>query len=255
MTIINIFFAMEVILLSCFLVSLPRICIGNIAGIFITALLFLITGYHNKIGNFIYELRQSFPGKISVITLSSLLMCIVIYLSVLTILMIKAQRNYPKSPCTAIVLGCRVKNGLPTRMLRRRLDSAFEYLEKNPDSFCILSGGKGEDEIISEAEAMYRYLLNKGITSDKLIKEDKSTSTKENLEFSMDIINKIGIASQVVIVTDGFHQFRANLIAKEQDIKAFAVSAHTEPRYIFIYWVREWIAITVLLIKKLLKDS
>lgn len=255
MTIINILLALEVILMSYFFVSLPRICSGNIAGAFMSALLLLATGYRNQISVLIKDLWESLSGRLLVITLFFIIMAILIYLSAITFLMIKAQKNYPKISCTAIVLGCRVKNGLPTRMLRKRLDSAFEYLNKYPDSFCILSGGKGEDEIISEAEAMYRYLLNKGINSDKLIKEDKSTSTKENLEFSMNIIKSLEIESQIAIVTDGFHQFRANLIAKEQNINSFSVSAHTEPRYIFIYWVREWIAITVLLIKKFFRNS
>ena len=253
MTIVNIIFAVEVILLSWFLVSLPRICIGNIAGVFMTPLLFFVTGYYKELCELIIDLYQSQPEQILITIVFVLIICALIYLFVLTVLMIKAKYNYPEIACTAIVLGCRVKNGLPTRMLRKRLDSAFKYLNKNPESCCILSGGKGDDEIISEAEAMYRYLLNKGITSDRLIKENQSTSTKENIKFSMNIITDLGLIPQIAVVTDGFHQFRAHLIAKKQGITTFAVSARTEPRYIFIYWVREWIAITVMLIKMLLK--
>lgn len=164
MTVINIIFAVEVILLSWFLVSLPRICIGNIAGFFMTALLFFTTGYYKEISEFIIDIGQSYSGKFLIIIMFVLIFITLIYLTVLTVLMIKAKNNYPETACTVIVLGCRVKNGLPTRMLRKRLDCAFEYLNKNPESCCILSGGKGDDEIISEAEAMYRYLLNKGIT-------------------------------------------------------------------------------------------
>lgn len=253
MTIVNIIFAVEVILLSWFLVSLPRICIGNIAGVFMTALLFFTTGYYKEISEFIIDIGQSYTGKFLIIIIFVLIASALVYLIVLTVLMIKAKNNHPETACTVIVLGCRVKNGLPTRMLRKRLDCAFEYLNKNPESCCILSGGKGDDEIISEAEAMYRYLLNKGIPSDRLIKENQSTSTKENIKFSMNIIADLGIIPQIAVVTDGFHQFRAHLIAKNQGITAFAVSARTEPRYIFIYWIREWIAITVMLIKTLIK--
>lgn len=255
MTIINIFLALEVLLLSWFLVSLPRFCIGNAVGIFITGLLFALTGYSHKLWNLIQISFQSITGRVFTVSVLLIILCFIIYLSILTVLMIKAQRNYPQRSCTVIVLGCRVKNGRPTRMLRRRLDAAYDYLQRFPDAYCILSGGQGSDETISEAEAMYRYLLNKGVNSDRLIKETRSTSTKENLTCSMDIIKNTGINTVTAIATDGFHQYRASLIARTLNIEAYAIPAHTEPRYIFIYWVREWIALTVIFIRKKLFHS
>lgn len=253
MTVINIFLALEVILLSWFLVSIPRICFGNIAGIFAVALLMLSTAYYHAIFDYCSDLWASTFGRIALITVTALMLAAIIYLIILTILMIKSRTNYPKDKCTVIVLGCWVKNGRPTRMLRRRLDAAYDYLCRHPESYCILSGGKGDDEIISEAEAMRRYLLGRGISCNRLINEDRSTCTRENLAFSMKIIKDLGLSSQVAIVTDGFHQFRAKLIAKQQGIESYAISAHTEPRYIFIYWVREWIAITAIFIKLIMK--
>lgn len=244
MTAENIFLALETIMLSLCLVSLPRINIGNIAGILLTALLFLVTAFYKDIILISHYLWQSFYGKVIVSAVLFIAVFAVVYAVLLTVLMIKAMNSYPKRENVLVVLGCRVKGTKPTRMLRRRLDTAYNYMKKNPNVLCILSGGQGSDEKISEAEAMLNYLLSKGISADRLIKEDKSTSTLENISYSMGILNDLGLPSEITIVTDGFHQYRAQLIARSLNIRAAAVPAHTEPRYVFIYWVREWLALT-----------
>ena len=73
-------------------------------------------------------------------------------------------------------------------MLQERLDAALKYLDDHKDTICVLSGGKGSDESISEAECMYRYMTERGIDPTKLIREDKSTTTRENLLFSMELL-------------------------------------------------------------------
>lgn len=251
MTAVNIFFALEVILLSLFFVSLPRINIGNIFGIFLTFLLIFATAFYKDIISISRSLWQSAFGKVIVCATYIIAISAVSYAITLTVLMLKAMNNYPKQKNTLVIPGCRVKDTRPTRMLRRRLDTAYSYMIKHPDVFCVLSGGQGDDEKISEAEAMYRYMLSKGIPADRLIKEDKSTSTLENISYSMKILNDLDLPSEITIVTDGFHQYRAQLIARSLNISAKAISAHTEPRFIFIYWVREWLALTRHFLKKL----
>ncbi|MCD7885036.1 MAG: YdcF family protein [Lachnospiraceae bacterium] len=87
-----------------------------------------------------------------------------------------------------IVLGAQVRGEKPSRALLKRLERAAEYADENPDTLLILSGGQGPDEGISEAECMYRYLVEAGVSEDRLIREDASTSTRENLLFSAEII-------------------------------------------------------------------
>ena len=99
--------------------------------------------------------------------------------------------------------------------------------------------------MISEALAMKNYLLEKGMDSDRIIMEDKSTSTYENIQNSLKILDELGMSHDMTIVTDGFHQYRASLIAKAQGVEnVTAYSAYTEPRYLFTYWVREWLGLT-----------
>ncbi len=93
-----------------------------------------------------------------------------------------------QEPSYVIVLGAQVKGTSPSRALKRRLDRAVQYAEEHPGAILILSGGQGADEEISEAECMYRYLTAAGVSSERLLLEDGSTSTQENLEFSAELI-------------------------------------------------------------------
>ncbi|MDF2879300.1 MAG: YdcF family protein, partial [Clostridia bacterium] len=80
-----------------------------------------------------------------------------------------------------IILGARVKDETPSLALKYRLDKAYTYLNKNPQTIAILSGGQGPGESITEAEAMRRYLSQKGIAKERLVLEEHSTNTYENI--------------------------------------------------------------------------
>ena len=112
-----------------------------------------------------------------------------------------------------IVLGAKVNGSYPSLSLKARLDTAVCYLTKYPQSYVIVSGGQGPDEGISEALCMYRYLVDAGISEDRIIMEDKSTSTKENLEYSKAFLDEK--SDRVVIITSDFHVFRSIKIAKK----------------------------------------
>ena len=113
-----------------------------------------------------------------------------------------------------IVLGAAVHGKTPSLTLKRRLDKAVEYHAQNPDAIIIVSGGQGAQEDISEAEAMKIYLIENGVKSDKIIKEDKSTSTTENFVFSKEILDKqLSGDYTVAFVTNEYHISRAAFCA------------------------------------------
>ena len=92
---------------------------------------------------------------------------------------------------------------------------------------------------------MRRYLVEKGADESRLIMEDKSTNTFENIKFSFAITDKLGCGRDITIVTDGFHQYRASLIAKQEGARnVTAYSANTQSKYVPTYWVREWLGLT-----------
>ncbi len=110
-----------------------------------------------------------------------------------------------------------------------------------PFFFCAYHslGVQGEDEDISESECMYRYLIDKGIEPERLYKEDKSTSTRENLKFSRKIIERELLNKQVAIATNEFHEYRAKKIAKSLGLESSAIPGATEIWVFPTHYVRE----------------
>ena len=128
-----------------------------------------------------------------------------------------------------IVLGAGVNGNVPSLSLQERIRAAYDYLTANPDTAAILSGGQGPGEEITEAACMYRELTAMGIDGSRLLLEEKSTSTMENLTFSMELVQaQQGIRLQRVgIVSSEYHQFRAGLFAKELGLEAVGIPAKT----------------------------
>lgn len=235
----------EILLLMWFVIPYPIVCAGNIVGIVVCSALILVTLFWSEFTAAVKNLWCSFAGKSIVVFLGCLILFAVVYATVLSVLMYKAQNNKPDEPEVLIVLGCKVNGDVPSKMLKRRLDTAYDVLSENDGTVCIVSGGQGHNEQYSEASVMKKYLVEKGIASDRIIEEDKSVDTDENIKFSLDKIDGYGLSHDVSIVTDGFHQYRAKLIAEKYGLKnVTAYSAFTQKRFIAIYWVREWLALT-----------
>ena len=142
--------------------------------------------------------------------------------------MILSQYHAQASPGAdyLIVLGAQWKASGPSEVLRRRLDQAADYLAGNPDTQVIVSGGQGSNESIPEAEGMRDYLVAVGIAPERIIVENQSSNTYENLVFSAHYLNQQ--QDSVVIVTNNFHMFRALGIAKKQgygDVEGLAAES------------------------------
>lgn len=127
-----------------------------------------------------------------------------------------------------IVLGAQVRGTAPSRALRMRLDCAAEYARENPETVFVLSGGQGPDEGISEAECMYRCLVQQGIPEERLLREDQSASTRENLLYSAKYFDRAG--DRIGILTNSFHVCRALALAKKQGYeKVCGIPAPSDP--------------------------
>ncbi|MBQ4259551.1 MAG: YdcF family protein [Lachnospiraceae bacterium] len=113
-----------------------------------------------------------------------------------------------------IILGAQWKKNGPSTVLKYRLDEAVSYLQENPETKVIVSGGKGYNEPMAEADGMREYLLKAGVGANRIITENKSSNTYENLTFSAEFLDKE--KDCVVIVTNNFHMFRALRIAEKQ---------------------------------------
>ena len=112
-----------------------------------------------------------------------------------------------------IVLGAQVRDGGPSPVLTYRLETACDYLAENPETRCIVSGGQGQNEPAAEADVMAAYLIERGIDPDRIIIENRSSNTKENVEFSAALLDPA--RDRVGVVTNDFHVFRGTALARK----------------------------------------
>ena len=147
-----------------------------------------------------------------------------------------------------IVLGAAVYRDQPSLTLIRRLEGAADYLERYPDSVAIVSGGMGPGETVTEAQAMYDWLVNEGFDPARILMEAKATSTEENLETSFAIIRARGDepAGHVAIVSSAYHLYRAKTMARNLGVPdAAGVAAPWGYFFVMLnYFIREAFGVT-----------
>ena len=157
-------------------------------------------------------------------------------------------------PCSHIVvLGAGVNGTAPSLSLRERINAAYSYLADNPDTIAVLSGGQGPGEEITEAACMYRELTDMGIDSSRLLLEEHSASTAENLTFSLALLEQeTGIRpDKLGIVSSEYHIFRATLLARKLSLVPIGIPAKTSWFVLRLnYYLREIAAVWGFLILK-----
>ena len=220
--------------------------LGNIAGIVICGFIF----FHSVFSGQFKKLKNKFLSKgFTKFIWRFCQTCIAVfavYALLCTSIMVYFSCIEPDTNSTVITLGALVhKSHKPSSSLRGRINATYDFLNDNADSKAVLSGGQGDDENISEAQCMYELLTEKGIDKERLIIEDKSSNTEENIRNSYREIKKYNLPKNIAIATDSYHQLRARIIARKQGIegKIGAVNADTTIFIVPTYYVREWFAL------------
>ena len=196
-----------------------------------------------------FQCKRQHPklGK-AVIRVFTILLCIGLLAFVITegCIIHASLGNSGEDTDYLLVLGAKVKPWGPSLSLRNRIDAAYDYLTAHPDCTAILSGGKGDDEHISEAQCMFESLTAMGIDENRLWMEDQSTSTWENLKFTLALIQeKTGnTPATMALVTSEYHLFRAGLFADRLGLDILGVPAATTLLPLKInYFIREAVAV------------
>ena len=160
-------------------------------------------------------------------------------------------------PKTMIVLGCQVYPWGPSVLLKDRLDVAADYLAEHPDMTVIVSGGKGNDEHASEASVMRDYLVDAGISSERILVEDLSHNTYQNMICSWQMMQEQGLdpADGVLVVSNGFHLTRARMLwgrvtGQEESLSTLSAPSTHLPSKLWMY-IREPLA----LVKSIIIDQ
>ncbi len=148
-----------------------------------------------------------------------------------------------------IILGCGIrKDGAPTPLLRGRIDRALAFAQKQETltgkrPIFVTSGGQGPDEAISESACMKRYLLEQGVPEERILEEDRSTDTAENMRFSKEKIQAVDPNGKVAFSTTNYHVFRGGLKARRVKMRAVGMGAKTK----WYFWpnaaVREFVGL------------
>ncbi len=136
----------------------------------------------------------------------------------------------PDADCQyVIVLGCGVNGTVPSLSLQERINAAYDYLMAHPDAICIASGGQGRNEDITEAYCIFRELTAMGIDPERIWQEGNSTSTMENLSFTLALIEeKTGVwPEHLGIISSEYHLFRAGCMAQNFGLTSTGIPART----------------------------
>ncbi len=175
----------------------------------------------------------------------ALLLCACLtWAGVVTGWMAGAVSAAPPEGAVVLVLGSQVRGTQPSLDLQNRIDAAAAYLRAHPGAVCIASGGQGDGEDVSEAQAIAASLTEQGVGAERIFLEDASTSTEENMAFSAALIEAEGLPREVAAVTDEYHQYRAACLAREVGLTPYAVPVST-PWFLFpACYARELLAVT-----------
>ena len=226
-----------------------KINIGNIFGILLGTVMLLLATFQNEIELF-YKKQI---GKIIIIIISTIAIVFFILFFTTLFRIIKASKYSAKNENTVIVLGCRVKGSVPSKALVKRCLAAKDYMTKNKNAVAILSGGQGDDEDISEAECMEQILTSNGIEKERLIKEEKSTSTYENMLFSKQIADELKLSKSVAVATSEYHMLRAKMYAQAAGFVPSSLPAKSIPILRVAYFTREVFGIWYMKMKEALQ--
>lgn len=221
------------------LVAFGHLNPGNISLLMYAVLLFAVL--------FLPKTKKLKLNKFIVITKKAisffLALCFLVGAFVSVFMIKHAFFNEPQesseSSGTVVVLGCKIINKRPSLTLKGRLDAAYEYLYEHQDAIAIVSGGQGWDEETSEASVMKEYLVDKGIEEHRILMEEKSVNTDENIKFSGDIIKENNLPQTMYIVTDTFHSYRGFLFAEKNGYEAKNISSDIYWPLFGEYWVRD----------------
>ena len=148
--------------------------------------------------------------------------------------------------CDILLLGSGVKGTRPDILLRERLDEAVIYLTEHKEARVFCCGGKSPFKEYSEAEVMRMYLVDRGIEESRIFKDEKSTSTQENIAYAKEIIEDLeGEERPFAVCSSNFHLYRAKQFAKKEGLgDVYGLPARTPTHLVPAYWIREFFGVS-----------
>lgn len=215
--------------------------IGSRAGMAACAVLFFGAVFFERIRT---AAKRSRAFRAVYLAVTVILCAGALWTAAMTCCMLSCSRAAePPEDAAVIVLGSEVRGDVPSLDLQIRINTAQAYLEAHPAAKCIASGGKGNTENLSEAAVIRNTLAGAGIDPARILTEDTSRTTQENLENSLRTARENGLPAVFAIVTDDYHEFRACSTARSLGAEAYPVPAATPDIILSACWSREVLAL------------
>lgn len=203
-----------------------------------------MTHYHGR------RAKRSSAHRLGRIVLALFLLGVLAFGGLLGTVLAGSRDSISGQPRIMLILGCQVRSNGPSVLLKDRLDEALDYYEDHRDLTIVVSGGQGRDEAMSEARCMYDYLVEHGVPKQKILQEDQSFSTLENLKNTMQLLQQAGYGEQldqILIVSNGFHLTRVRMLfdrvwVEDAQLSTLAAPTSHAPSRLKMY-VREPLAL------------
>lgn len=167
------------------------------------------------------------------------------FIMVESLLIMEGNKTYKKESKYLFILGAKLYGDKPSPVLIERLKTGLVYLDAYKDTKVVVTGGQGRDELISEGQAMKDYLVNNGIEESRIILEDKSINTFQNIKYGLEKVKEFDDSDniEILIATSKFHIFRSKFIAKRLGVKAHGLPARVPPTTVITSYIREYFAV------------
>lgn len=226
--------------------------VGFVAGLITTSILFiwplggllclLLAAFYPKLINWV----KGWKTWVKILIAISICFCLLLFVIGEIAILTGFSSDLPEEDADyLIVLGAKVNPNGPSLTLQKRIDAAYEYLAQHPDTIVIASGGQGWDEPMSEARCIANELIAMGISADRILLEDRSTDTAENIQYSRKLIDD-SPDTTVLVLSNDFHCFRASGIARRYlEAEVGHISADSVLFLLPHYMVREFIGLSV----------
>ena len=232
--------AAVLVVYSLSLVFLSNFNMGNL-------MVWLLTGCVTGYAVFRRPVNAWFSAGIGRAVFGALAVLVCLYLAVIAFVAVSGYLHPPTgNEQVVIVLGAGLHRDKPSKLLQYRLDKAYAFAAAHPDTLVVTSGGQGRDEWVPEGDAMRDYLIAKGLPPERVLSENRSTSTEENFAFSLALLQSRGFsqATPIVYVSNEFHCYRAGRYAARAGFtKVSTLAAATPLRSVLPCYMREALAL------------
>lgn len=217
------------------------------AGTFLGVLLSLLVAAAALLFPYIWRLLKwlwkRLPGKIALTAAAAVIAVFIGYLGFCGVQMARYSCRPLEQVNAVMILGCQVHGEVPGNELVRRMQTALPLIEQNPDVPVIVTGGQGRGEAVTEAECMKQWLLANGVAADRIYTETQSHSTRTNFENSAPLLKELGITDGIAVVTNDFHQYRADIYATREGLMVGHYPTSTRALVFPNYIIRELAAL------------